>query len=272
LSNDRPGHIVITAKESAGHLSSKLQVGQIGNALLTDKGTDRCCTVNTRAAVGQHWLRRFVEDCQYPYYNESQALDATRDSNMKTVILASASPRRKELLEKIGLRFEVEPSNYEENMGLEVEPHELAKLLSLEKAKVVAPNHKDTLVIAADTFIVFEGKILGKPGTETEAKEMLETINGKPHSVITGFTIIDTDNNNALSRSVETKVYLRRLSSSEIDAYVKSKEPLDKAGAYAIQGLGSVIVEKIEGDYFNVIGLPLSDLAESLKEFGVHIL
>src|SRR3989304_4052861 len=194
------------------------------------------------------------------------------DNNVKAIILASASPRRKELLERIGLKFEVEPSNYEEGISSELGPHELAKSLSLEKAKLVAQNHKNTLVIAADTFIVFESRILGKPRTETEAKEMLKTMNGKPHSVITGFTIIDTDSNKALSRSVETKVHLRQLSSNEIDAYVRSKEPLDKAGAYAIQGLGAVIVEKIEGDFFNVIGLPLSALTESLKEFGVNIL
>jgi septum formation protein len=194
------------------------------------------------------------------------------DNNMKTIILASASPRRKELLQRIGLKFKVDPSNYEENISSELEPHELAKSLSLEKAKLVAEKHMNALVIAADTFIVFEGKILGKPRTETEAKEMLETISGRQHSVITGFTIIDTENNKALSKAVETKVYIRKLSSNEIDAYVESKEPLDKAGAYAIQGLGSVIVEKIEGDYFNVVGLPLSALTETLKEFGVHIL
>lgn len=194
------------------------------------------------------------------------------DNNMKTIILASASPRRKELLKRIGLKFKVDPSNYEENISSELEPHELAKSLSLEKAKLVAKKHMNALVIAADTFIVFEGKIVGKPRTETEAKEMLETISGRQHSVITGFTIIDTENNKALSKAVETKVYIRKLSSNEIEAYVESKEPLDKAGAYAIQGLGSVIVEKIEGDYFNVIGLPLGALTESLKEFGVHIL
>ena len=194
------------------------------------------------------------------------------DNNMKTIILASASPRRKELLKRIGLKFKIDPSNYEENISSELEPHELAKSLSLEKAKLVAKKHMNALVIAADTFIVFEGKILGKPRTETDAKEMLETISGRQHSVITGFTIIDTENNKALSKAVETKVYIRKLSSNEIDAYVESKEPLGKAGAYAIQGLGSVIVEKIEGDCFNVIGLPLSALTESLKEFGVHIL
>ncbi len=191
---------------------------------------------------------------------------------MKTIILASASPRRKELLERIGLRFEIEPSNYEEDIHSGAEPHELAQKISLKKAEIVAVKHKNTIVIAADTFIVFNGQILGKPRTEDEARKMLETLNGKSHSVITGFSIIDTGKNKTLSRAVETRIYIRKLTSAEINAYVRSKEPLDKAGAYAIQGLGAAIVERIEGDYFNVVGLPLSALAGSLKEFGVNIL
>lgn len=191
---------------------------------------------------------------------------------MKRIILASASPRRKELLEKIGLKFEVEPSNYAENMRSKLSPDELARSTSLEKAKVVAGKHKNAIVIAADTFIVFRGKILGKPNTQAEARKMLMTLKGKSHSVITGFTILDTDKNKVLTKSVETIIHIKNLTSEEVDAYVKSKEPLDKAGAYAIQGLGSVIVERIEGDYFNVIGLPLSVLAEGLKEFGINIL
>ena len=191
---------------------------------------------------------------------------------MKTIILASASPRRKVLLEKIGLIFEVEPSNYEEDMPLRLEPHEFARKISLEKAKIVASKHKNSIVIAADTFIVFGGQILGKPHTEKDAREMLEAISGKYHSVITGFSIIDTGKNKTLSKSVETKVYIRKLTLAEIDAYVKSREPLDKAGAYAIQGLGSVFVEKIDGDYYNVVGFPLSALTEALKEFGINIL
>ncbi len=191
---------------------------------------------------------------------------------MKKIILASASPRRKELLERIGLRFEVEPSNYEEDMNSGLEPHELTQKISLEKAEAVASKCKDAIVIAADTFVVFGGQILGKPHTEEDARKMLETISGNSHSVITGFSIIDTGKNKTLSKSVETKVYIRKLTMAEIDAYVKSKEPLDKAGAYAIQGLGAVIVERIEGDYFNVVGLPLSALVEALKEFGINIL
>jgi len=191
---------------------------------------------------------------------------------MKKIILASASPRRKELLEAIGLKFEVEPSNYEEDIRSTADPHELVKSLSLAKARAVAGNHRSALIIAADTLVVCEGRLLGKPHTETEAREMLEAINGKQHSVITGFTIMDAGDNRAVSGSVETRVYVKRLTSEEIVAYVKSGEPLGKAGGYAIQGLGSVIVERIEGDYCNVVGLPLSALAESLKEFGVRVL
>jgi len=191
---------------------------------------------------------------------------------MKRIILASASPRRKELLENIGLKFEVEPSDYPEDMRSGLSPAELARSISLEKAKAVASKHKKAVVIAADTFIVFRGKIMGKPGTEAEARKMLMRLRGKPHSVITGFTILDTDENRVFTKSVETVVYIKNLTSEEVDAYVKSGEPLDKAGAYAIQGLGSIIVERIEGDYFNVIGLPLSALAEGLKDFGIHVL
>jgi len=191
---------------------------------------------------------------------------------MKRIILASASPRRKELLEKIGLKFEVEPSDSAEDMCSGLSPDELARAISLGKARAVASRHRNTIVIAADTFIVFRGKIMGKPGTEAEARRMLMRLRGKPHSVITGFTILDVDSDKVLTKEVETVVHIKNLTQEEIDAYVKSGEPLDKAGAYAIQGLGSVIVERIEGDYFNVIGLPLSALAEGLEEFGIHVL
>lgn len=191
---------------------------------------------------------------------------------MKKIILASASPRRKELLEKIGVKFDVEPSHHQETLDITSEPHRLAQRLSFEKAQAIARNHRDALIIAADTIAVLDSQILGKPRTETEARRMLEALNGKWHSVITGFTIMDTGSGKTVSRTVETRVYLRKLTPDEINAYIASKEPLDKAGGYAIQGLGAVIVDRIEGDYYNVIGLPLSALAECLKEFGVNIL
>jgi len=191
---------------------------------------------------------------------------------MKRVVLASASPRRKELLEQIGLQFEVEPSNYDEGIVAGSEPHETARRLSIGKARAAGEDHPNALIIAADTFVVIGDRILGKPHTDSEAREMLRALNGQAHSVITGFTILDTETGKVLSRSVETRVHMRKLTLKEIDSYIKSKEPLDKAGGYAIQGLGAVLVERIEGDYSNVVGLPLSALAESLREFGVKVL
>lgn len=190
----------------------------------------------------------------------------------KKIILASASPRRKELLEKTGLKFRVVKSRYKEGVNRRLSPRQVAVSLSLGKAKAVAKKYKDTIIIAADTFIVFKGKILGKPKTAAKAKEMLRKMSGKLHSVITGFTILDTQKNKVVSQSVETKVYFKKLKPAEIDFYVKSKEPLDKAGAYAIQGLGPMLIEKIEGDYFNVVGLPIASLLEDLKKFGINVL
>ncbi|RPI34745.1 MAG: septum formation inhibitor Maf [Nitrospiraceae bacterium] len=191
---------------------------------------------------------------------------------MKKIILASASPRRKEILGITGLKFSVCAGDYEEDLALPLKPRELARFLSLKKAEAVSHKYTNAIIIAADTFIVFKDKLLGKPHTDTEAEKMLELLNGRAHSVITGFTVMDTGTGKKLSRSVETKVYFKRLSPQEIRAYVRSKEPLDKAGAYAIQGLGAVFIEKIEGDFFNVVGLPLCALTESLKRFGVDVL
>ncbi|MCC6347220.1 MAG: septum formation inhibitor Maf [Nitrospirales bacterium] len=188
------------------------------------------------------------------------------------IVLASASPRRREILEKAGLRFTVDAGEYEEDMGLHLPPHRLARHLSGEKAKAVAPRHRDALLIAADTFIVFRDRLLGKPHTAEAAREMLSALSGKTHSVITGFTLLDTASRKRVSGSVETKVSFKRLTGEEIEAYIATKEPLDKAGAYAIQGVGAVLIRKIEGDYFNVMGLPLSAVADALKKFGVRIL
>ncbi len=193
-------------------------------------------------------------------------------SDNRKIVLASSSPRRKELLSLTGLTFTIDPSSYEEVLVPGVKPGLLARRLSSEKAKAVAKKYNNALIIAADTFIVFRHHLMGKPHSEKEAVRMLCLLNGGAHSVITGFTILDTATAKKLSRSVETKVWFRKLTKKEIISYVKTGEPLDKAGAYAIQGRGSLIVEKVEGDYFNVIGLPLCSLAEALKKFGVHVL
>jgi septum formation protein len=190
----------------------------------------------------------------------------------RTIILASASPRRKELLEKIGLTFSVDPSDSTESLRLDLQPEGMAKAISLEKALRVAPKYPDAIIISADTFGIFRGKIIGKPSTPDEAKTILTALSGKSHRVITGYTILDTMSKKVTNHSVETRVYFKNLSPEEIDNYVKTGEPLDKAGAYGIQGLGSIIVEKIKGDYYNVMGLPISALVESLKKFGIKVL
>ncbi len=191
---------------------------------------------------------------------------------MREIILASASPRRKEILAATGLKFTVCKSNYAEDLTISMEPRSLARLLSRKKAEDVVSKYTDAIVIAADTFIVYKDNLLGKPSGPDDARRMLKTLSGKTHSVITGFTVIDSKTNKKVSRSIETKVYFKKLTKDEINAYVRSGESLDKAGAYAIQGLGAVFIDRIEGDFFNVVGLPICALAESLKKFGIRIL
>jgi septum formation protein len=192
---------------------------------------------------------------------------------IKNIVLASSSPRRRQLMESIGLHFIVDVERLEEDrLVAGTDPHQEAARLSLKKARSVAARHPDAVIIAADTFGVLDGRYLGKPQNARHAVRMLKSMSGKCHKVISGFTIIDTSTNLIATRTVETQVYFRSLSLSEITAYVNTGEPLDKAGAYAIQGLGSVLVEKIEGDYYNVVGLPLCTLAVALKEFDIEVL
>jgi septum formation protein len=190
----------------------------------------------------------------------------------RTIILASASPRRKELLEKIGLKFKVDPSDSNEILRLDISPERMVKAISNEKALKVAKKYADAIIIAADTLGIFNGKIITKPANRDEAKAMLLELSDKSHRVITGFTILDTASKKVTSHTVETKVYFKKLTEEEIDHYINSGEPLDKAGAYGIQGLGSVLIKKIAGDFYNVIGLPISALADNLKKFGVFVL
>ena len=189
----------------------------------------------------------------------------------KPVVLASSSPRRREILEKTGLKFIVDAAEIYEDHGRRMRPAELAKIISLEKAKAVAARHPGSIIIAADTFGMLDDRLLGKPCDQEEARDMLKRMSGRRHRVITGFTILDTATGKTVSKAVETRVYFRELGKEEIAAYAGTGEPLDKAGAYAIQGLGAQLVERIEGDYYNVIGLPLSALAGELNKFGVSL-
>jgi septum formation protein len=191
---------------------------------------------------------------------------------MRNIILASTSPRRKEILAKTKLPFLAVPSNYEEDMTLKFLPVELAKYLSYGKASSLAKDYKDAVIIGADTFVVFQNKLLGKPKSEKEAIEMLKMLRGKENDLITGVTIIDALNKKEKSFHEISKVFMKDISDEMINAYVKTGEPLQMAGAYSIQELGAIFIEKIEGDFFNAMGLPLSRLVEELKEFEVNVL
>lgn len=196
-------------------------------------------------------------------------MERIQDRPTKRVILASSSPRRIELLATTGLKFEVEPSRYTEEILPNSEPHDLARKNALAKAQAVAARNRDAIVIGADTLGFLEGKVLGKPRTRDEAVEMLHIMSGNCHSVVTGLSVVDSDTSRTVTESVESKVCFKKLSASQIEAYVSSGEPMDKAGAYAIQGLGSSLVDRIEGDYFNIVGLPLTVLGRILRRFDV---
>lgn len=187
------------------------------------------------------------------------------------IVLASASPRRAALLRQIGLEFDVIPSRIEEGVGVG-DPAEVAEALALSKAEDVAGVAGRAIVIGADTVVAVGGEILGKPIDCDDARRMLERLSGRVHSVVTGIAVIDAWAPRTVVDHEETRVWFKSLDPEEIDLYVESGEPLDKAGAYGIQGLGSVIVERIEGCYFNVVGLPLPRLSRILRTFGIDIL
>jgi len=197
-------------------------------------------------------------------------------TKLKRVILASSSPRRIELLKQFGIEFEIIPSNVDESIdqSLSVEENvmQLAKKKAQEVFNKLGEDSKQSLVIAADTVVYIEGLILGKPSNEDEAFWMLRKINGKWHSVYTGVCIIDGQWERILAEYEKTNVYIKHMTDEEILRYISTKEPFDKAGAYAIQGFGSLIVEKIEGCFYNVVGLPLYRLNIMLQKLGYDLM
>ncbi len=189
---------------------------------------------------------------------------------MKKIILASASPRRSELMRQAGYAFEVMVSHKEERYSA-VTPDEIVKELALLKAEDIANQieARDVIIIGADTVVAFEGKILGKPKSEDEAFAMIKSYQGQKHQVYTGVAILkyDTEGNcTVINEAVCTNVYVNPMSDNEIRNYIARDSVLDKAGAYGIQSGFAAHVEKIEGDYFNVVGLPISFIYEALKE------
>lgn len=191
---------------------------------------------------------------------------------MKKIILASSSPRRKMLLEQVGIHAKVVVGSYVERIDSQKSPHQMIRKLSLDKAVTVAKKEKNAIIIAADTIVVCDGQMIGKPKNKKDAKRILLLLSGKTHRIITGFSIIDTSSGQLVNMSVETKVSFKKLTRAEIDAYIKTGEPMDKAGAYGIQEKGGFFVEKIEGDYSNVVGLPIFAVAQELKKLGVKII
>lgn len=187
------------------------------------------------------------------------------------IVLASASPRRRELLGVIGLPFEVIPSTVEESIDPGIPPASAAQLLALSKAREVASRLSDGLVIGADTIVVVDGKILGKPSSPDDAVKMLRMLSGREHSVISGVAIVDARTGREMASHEETLVTFGALEERVIRAYVATGEPMDKAGAYGIQGKAGMLITGICGCYFNVVGLPLARLASMLAQFGVDV-
>lgn len=184
---------------------------------------------------------------------------------MKDIILASASPRRLEILKQCGIKPKVIKSNVEESIKPDENPEQVAMSLSFKKALDISKRIDTGLVIAADTIVVIGDTILGKPESELHAKEMLKALSGKSHKVITGFSIIDPENNIKIVDYETSEVVFNRLTQREIDSYINSREYLDKAGSYAIQGKGAMLVSSISGCYFNIVGLPISKINQCLN-------
>ena len=187
------------------------------------------------------------------------------------LILASQSPRRKMLLQQIGLRFVVRPSAVREDLWDHELPEHNAKRIALSKAIKVSRNLKRGIVIGADTIVVLGKTILGKPRTKFEAKVMLRKLSGRMHTVHTAFALIDAGTKRHVVRIEKTRVWFRVLTSKEIEEYVRSGSPMDKAGAYGIQDdYGAVFVKRVEGCFYNVMGFPLTKFYQTLEEFVAH--
>lgn len=183
---------------------------------------------------------------------------------MLDIILASSSPRRKELMSFLNREFTIITKEVEEKIDEQIEPYENVKALALKKAVAVAADYQDNFVIGCDTIVSIENKIMGKPKDKEDAKNTLRYLSGKEHCVYTGVAIICKKKNIEVSFFETTKVRMKKLTEEEIDSYIATGEPLDKAGSYAIQGKGAIYIEAIDGDYYNVVGLPLCRLYKEL--------
>lgn len=194
---------------------------------------------------------------------------------MKTqtaLVLASSSPRRRELLQTLGIPFTVQSSDVDETTAPGLSPREIVEELAVRKAQAVASTQAEGVVLGSDTIVVLDGRILGKPVDDADAFRTLSMLQGREHTVYSGVALIDAASGRVEVSHSLTQVRIRPLTQAEIEAYIATREPMDKAGSYAIQGLGATIVEGITGDYFTVVGLPLRLLASMLSRFGITVL
>lgn len=188
------------------------------------------------------------------------------------IILASGSPRRKEILENTNLKFSVITSDIDERIFENEEPIQLVLRLAFEKCMSVAQNNPSDLVIGADTIVVLDNEILGKPKNEEEAFNTLSKLSNREHQVITGMSIVNLENEKKIVDYAISNVKFKKLTDQDIKDYISTKEYLDKAGSYGIQGYGALLVEEIKGDYFNIVGLPISKLSDILKiNFNINL-
>jgi septum formation protein len=186
-----------------------------------------------------------------------------------SLILASKSPRRRYLLEQAGLEFSVVPSEFDESSVTLSSPEIYVRCLAESKARDISQKYADSWVIGADTIVLINNTILGKPASGDEARLMLKSLSDRTHQVLTGYCICHKNNEYFFSETVSTDVRFKKLTQEEIDWYIQSGEPFDKAGAYAIQGLGTFLVKRINGSYTNVVGLPVCEVLEFLITHGV---
>ncbi|WP_019908978.1 Maf family protein [Paenibacillus sp. HW567] len=193
--------------------------------------------------------------------------------NSRLIILASGSPRRRELLSLLGLPFEVMVSDADESTPPGLPPEEIVRMLALRKAEAAlhAAGERNALIIGSDTIVMLGDKVLGKPVDQQDSRHMLRMLQGKTHQVYTGVACMGTEGRTMVEHRV-TSVTIREMSEEDITAYIATGEPADKAGSYGIQGLGATLVERIDGCYFNVVGLPLSLLGNMLSSFGISVL
>ena len=180
------------------------------------------------------------------------------------IILASQSPRRRYLLERAGLKFRVIPSDLDEGSIPAAPPNDYVRTLATAKARDVARSHPESWVIGADTVVVVDDRLLGKPASTADARTMLRRLSGRTHYVLTGVCICRLVDNRFYADTVKTDVLFKELTDAEIDWYIQTGEPFDKAGAYAIQGIGTFLVKRIHGSYTNVVGLPVCEVIEFL--------